>query len=215
MLNQIKSEYVFFWIEDHICLSGVNYFNQVVAEMKILDAEYLLYSAFHQGETLDSYNGIPLFDSGAIIQVNYDATRHLQRIEFVKSNKLICATFIISCCSILSNKLFKKVVLTKDPIINRWPKETPFDFEKNERDTHWLPMKVAQTKQEFFAFIDDDHGRTGYSLIGRGLYPNRVSRESILKVRKSYLKIMPPLFVIHWYVSLREKINVLFAKIQK
>jgi hypothetical protein len=215
MLYEINSEYVFFWIEDHLCLSGVNYFNQVVNEMKMLDAEYLLYSAFHQGETLGSYNCMPLFDGETIIKVNYDPKRHLQRTEFIKKNKLICATFIISCCSILSNKLFKKVVLKKDPLINRWPKETPFDFEKNERDTHWLPMKVAQTKREFFAFIDDDHGRAGNSLIGRGLYPNRVSRESTLKVRGSYLNIALPLFVIHLYISLREKINVLFAKMQK
>ena len=210
MLHEINSEYVFFWIEDHLCLSGVNYFNQVVSEMKVLDAEYLLYSWFHQGEALKSYSCLPSVDGNTIIKVDYDAKRHRQRMDMLKNNKL-CPTYIISCTAIFNLKLFKKVIVTNDPILKRYPKHSPFDFEKSQRYTHWLPIRVAQTKLEFFAPIDDDQGRVGYSLIARGLYPSRVLRESILKVRNSYLGIMPPFFVTHLLFNLREDINIFYA----
>jgi hypothetical protein len=128
----------------------------------------------------------------------------------LKNNKL-CATYIISCTAIFNVKLFKKVVVTNDPIFKRYPKDSPFDFEKSERYTHWLPIRVAQTKLEFFAAIDDDHGRVGSSLIARGLYPSRVLRESILKLRNSYLGITPPLFVTRLFFNLREEINIFYA----
>jgi hypothetical protein len=215
MLHEINSAYVFFWIEDHLCLSGINYFNRVVAEMKMLEAEYLPYSAFHEGETLLSYSFLPMVEDETIVSVNYDGKEHKQRMEFVKNNKLICVTFVISCCAIFNIKLFKKIVLTNDPFLNRWSKYTPFDFEKNERDTHWLPIRVAQTKREFFACIDDDFGRVGHSLIARGLYPDRVSPESRLKVRRSYLTIKLPLFFGLFYSILKEKINLLYVKLSK
>jgi len=210
MLHEINSEYVFYWIEDHLCLAGVDYFNQVVSEMKILDAEYLLYSWFHQGEALKSYSCLPSVDGKTIIKVDYDAKMHRQRIGILNKNKLF-PTYIISCTAIFNVKLFKKVVATNDPIFKRYPKDSPFDFEKSQRYTHWLPIRVAQTKLEFFAPIDDDQGRVGYSLIARGLYPSRVLRESILKVRNSYLGITPPLFVTRLLFNLREEINIFYA----
>jgi hypothetical protein len=213
MLAEINSEYVFFWIEDHLCMAGVNYFNQVVSDMKMFGAEYLLYTAFHEGDTLGSYSCLPSVESDTIIQLDYDVKSHAQRMEFVKNNTIICANFIIGCCAIFNNKLFKKVLLTNDPLIKRAPKETPFDFEKNEKATHWLPIKVAQTKKEFFAFIDDDHDRKGYSLMSRGLYPNRVSRES--RVRNSYFNLKLPLFILLFYCYLRDKINALYSKMSR
>ena len=212
MLHEINSEYVFFWIEDHLCLSGVGYFNQIVAEMKKYGAEYLLYTAFHHGATRGSFDCLPFNDGDSIIIVNYDINSHLKRLEYISNNNLISASYVISTCSILSVPLFVKIILKNDPLIKRWPKETPFDFEKNQRDTHWLPIRVAQTKREFFAFIDDDHGREGHSLISRGLYPNRVSRETMSKVRSSHLNIKSALFRSRFFFYLRETINILYGK---
>jgi hypothetical protein len=61
-------------------------------------------------------------------------------------------------------------------ISRKWPTETPFDFEKSHKDTHWLPIRCGVSKEELFVSIDDDHGEPGSSLISRGLYPNRVPR---------------------------------------
>jgi hypothetical protein len=213
MLHEINSEYIFFWIEDQLCVSGVNYFNQVVAEMKMFGAEYLLYTAFHDGEGIRSFDGLSSLDSDAIIAVNYDRKSHKRRMRFVSSNKLICATFIISCCCIVKWSLFKRIILENDPLIKRSPMETPFDFEKNQRDTHWLPMRVAQTKREFFAFIDDDHGREKHSLISRGLYPNRISRAAMLEIRESNLKRSSSLFHRRVFYYYREIINRCYSKI--
>lgn len=187
MLHEISSEYVFFWIEDHICLSGVDYFNQVVSEMKAFKADYLLYSAFHNGTTLKSYNCLPTINGNSIITVNYDIESHRKRLEYIKNNKMNCPSFVISACSIQHVSLFKRNILTNDPEIKRWPIETPFDFEKNQHDIHWLPINIAQTKSEFFAFIDDDQGTECHCLISRGLYPDRVSRDTMLKIRNSNL----------------------------
>ncbi|NQU32110.1 MAG: hypothetical protein HQ521_02650 [Bacteroidetes bacterium] len=68
-----------------------------------------------------------------------------------------------------------------DPKLRRWPKETPFDFEKNDKDLHWLPIKMAISKDELFACIDDDNGIPGYSLQSRGLYPKREIRLKPIK----------------------------------
>ena len=37
--------------------------------------------------------------------------------------------YIISAVSIFSSKLFKKIILSNHPLLKRWSKETPFDFE--------------------------------------------------------------------------------------
>jgi hypothetical protein len=59
----------------------------------------------------------------------------------------------------------------------KWPKETPFDFEKSSHDVHWLPIRTGLSKQELFASIDDDSIAPGSSLISRGLYPAREPRK--------------------------------------
>jgi hypothetical protein len=187
MLESIDSPYVLFWVEDHICIGGVSYLNQVVAEMNAAGSEYLLYSAFHNGDSVRSFARLPWRDSEAIIALDYDRAAHRRRMGYVKRNNLVCSTFVISCLGIFRRELFERILLTNDPLIKRWPKETPFDFEKNQNDVHWLPLRVAQTKRELFAFIDDDHGRESHSLISRGLYPNRVSRQHMVETREAHL----------------------------
>lgn len=191
MLKSIGTEYVFFWIEDQICLAGVDYFNQVVAEMKRANAEYLLYTAFHEGDSVRSFATLPSTLTDSLMVLDYDAARHRQRMALIRELRLTCATFVISAPSILARSLFARILTANDPVVKRSPRETPFDFEKNSRDTHWLPIRVAQTRREFFAFVDDDHGRAKHSLISRGLYPNRIQRSALLNMRESHLKRKP------------------------
>ena len=93
--------------------------------------------------------------------------------------------FIIAACSIFKNELFRRIVLADDPVQKRWPKETPFDFEKKPTDVHWRPLRVALPRQEIFASIDDDHVHPGSCLISRNLYPCRERRQTYAISNKS------------------------------
>ncbi len=55
--------------------------------------------------------------------------------------------------------------------LRRFSKKTPFDIEKPQYRTDLLPIKLAISKQELFACIDDDLDMPGYQLIKRGNYP--------------------------------------------
>ena len=54
--------------------------------------------------------------------------------------------------------------------LRRYVKECPFDLEKSPIRTDVLPIRIALSKQELFACIDDDIDVPGYSLISRGAY---------------------------------------------
>jgi hypothetical protein len=130
-------------------------------------------------------------------------------------------------CSITSKKLFINLVTKKDPLIPRWNKLVPFDFEKNQYDVHWLPYKLGVLKQEFFASIDDDNNYPGSSLASRGLYDTNISREHMLdnrnKTFRSKLKLKNRILkysivrniyyvIIKFIIDIREKINSLYSK---
>lgn len=53
--------------------------------------------------------------------------------------------------------------------LTNFPKETPFDFEKNNSRVDLLPIKIALPRQELFASIDYD-AFPKYSLLSRGMY---------------------------------------------
>lgn len=54
--------------------------------------------------------------------------------------------------------------------LRRYDKECPFDLEKAPTRTDILPFRMALSRQELFACIDDDLDIPGYSLIKRGAY---------------------------------------------
>lgn len=58
--------------------------------------------------------------------------------------------------------------------LRRYSKETPFELEKDGTRIDILPLKIALTRQELFACIDDDLNVPGYSLVSRGLYKTSV-----------------------------------------
>ena len=179
MSKEINSEYVFNWIEDHVNLQNSEYFNSIINELKEIEGEYLMYSAFFFGEQLESYKKLKIFETNNLVYLNYDLNNHYQRINEIDyskpisdkanrvRNKLAASKYIISMPSILKTNLFKNILKNKDLIFKRWPINTPFDFEKRLDDISWLPLKVACVKEEFFATIDDNHGFRGYSLIER------------------------------------------------
>lgn len=59
----------------------------------------------------------------------------------------------------------------------RFVKQTPFELEITQDRLYILPVRIASSREEFFACIDDDVNKDGsmegYQLIKRGLYPLR------------------------------------------
>lgn len=174
MLGDITSDYVFLWMEDQINIAPIIYFNEVMEDIVKASIDMMwCYTFFNIDNRFDNIKMLDersidyfLFDldSYAIIQKNYPGA------------------YIINYATIMKSSLFKKIILTPMQKL-KWPKETPFDFEKDHEHTEWLPLKVAKLKKEMFAPIDDDR-KPNYSLQSRGLYPKREGRSSYAIVNK-------------------------------
>ncbi|MDP1677940.1 MAG: hypothetical protein Q8L88_13865 [Bacteroidota bacterium] len=170
MLSDINGDYVFFWLEDHINLARIELLENTIAEMKEHDIDYMLYTFWQNGQLRERYRGVELLSGNKIEYFTHTAENN----RIIQKN--FGGSYLISAASIVKTSLFHKIILADDPIQKRWPKETPYDFEKAPTDVHWLPMNVGIPKQELFASIDDDHDVKGSCLQSRGLYPIREGR---------------------------------------
>lgn len=70
----------------------------------------------------------------------------------------------------LFNKINQKIFKGR---IRKYPKETPFEMEKDPERIDILPLKFSLPNRELFACIDDNINVKGYSLVERGLYRNK------------------------------------------
>ena len=171
ILNGCQSDYVFFWVEDHICLVQPEIIKEIISEMKDLRADQCLYSFLHNQHT-KIFQVVPPDNVGSLIDV-WTINR--------KSASIIQRTlgkdfYVTSMDTIMRRDIFLKILHSPKPFISRWPIHFPFDFEKLYNDGAIRDIRIALPKLEIFACIDDDHGVDGYSLISRGVYPNRISR---------------------------------------
>jgi hypothetical protein len=177
MLKDIDSDFVFFWIEDHINMVKVSKYDEILNEMKENHCDHLCYSWWHDAyKKRFSFLKAKETSNLNIYQMNKE------NINIMKKN-FDQEFYIISAVSISSSRLFKKIILSNHPLLKRWSKKTPFDFEKKYTDISFLGFNAAVSKFELFAPIDDNHGGgPRYSLIGRDLYPNRMSRVEIMNL---------------------------------
>jgi hypothetical protein len=152
-----------------------------------LDVDYLLYSFFNDGVRGQYYTSLPPLVEGEFVDVwRIDDTS----ISAIRKN-VGCDFYVVSAASIMRKDFFFRVLFSRKPYLKRWPQSLPFDFEKKSSDRVVPTFFSALPKIELFAAIDDDHGAVGYSLISRGLYPNRMSRAEIkqLEYKRSYALI--------------------------
>lgn len=180
--KEIDTDFVLFWIEDHINMVDVKKYDEILDEMKQYKVDVLPYSWFSRRKLDTKYKGINNHIGKNIGFFLYDVHTH-----FIIEKNIEGGSYIIGCTSIFSMSLFKKIINNNDPILKRWPKKTPFDFEKGPKDTHWLPFVQGIPKYELFASIDDDvhaYEYEGLSLQTRGLYSKRVTRTKELEIRK-------------------------------
>ena len=148
----LKSQYVFYWIEDHICIGGYKFFNNVIKSLYKHKIDYLPYSWFFFGKNIKSFNSKTLNSSSEFFYKDYYKNDHLERLNLVERNKLIADIYIISCCSIMNKKIFVKLLSTKDRIFLKWNKFLPFNFEKDQYDMHWLPYRIGILKKRIICF---------------------------------------------------------------
>src|SRR3972149_2522522 len=188
LIKEIDTDFVLFWIEDHLNMVDVKKYDEILDEMKQNKVDVLPYSWFSRRKLDIKYNGINSHIGKNIGFFLYDVTWH-----FIIEKNVEGGAYIIICVSIFSSSLFKKIINKNDPVFKRWSKKTPFDFEKGPKDTHWLPFVQGIPKYELFASIDDDvhaYKNEGLSLQSRGLYPKRVVRNKEMEMRKRPDKIV-------------------------
>ena len=182
LLKYISTEYVMVWIEDQICMCGVDSLNRIIKDMSSKKVAYLGYTWFGLGTFIKEFNNINKQNAGTIWFVDYsrDINQQRQKNSLDLIGRKSC---IISMPAIFSFGLFTELLNCRRPYLRRWPKETPFDFEKKWNDEYLLPVRYGIPKFEIFATIDDDNAVKGSSLISRSLYPRRISREKLLELR--------------------------------
>jgi hypothetical protein len=182
MIENADSDYFLMWFEDILCVGGVDYLNEVLVEMHTLSADFLMHSFFHSGMELSSFDSVLSGTGVAVAYSDYGHEEHKRRLAEIRERGLICSTFVVSLPSILRRDLLREILQTR-PTSPKWPKRTPFDFEREPHEIGLLPMRRAIPLRELFAAIDDDHGEPGYSLIARGQYAERVPRENLTQNR--------------------------------
>ena len=170
LVKNIKSEYIFFWIEDHICLVSPIKIEKVMIEMKKFNVDLLHYSLFNS-DTWGIFNLLPITNDGKYIRVC--------SIDEISGPKVIKARsrnfYVVSAVCIFEKNFFFKVLLSNRPLLKRHSKFLPYDFEKKFIDNVANKISTAIPKEELFASIDTTYIK-GYSLIERGLYPDRFSQ---------------------------------------
>lgn len=191
-VKNLKTSYVFIWNEDHINAAGYDKFNKIVSDIKAKELDIFFYSFFNEGAIVDSFKIDESKETENIIYLENNESVLKKRLEIMKKNKIGGPRFVISLVSIISSKLFVKVIMANDPPIKRWPKNTPFDFEKNHRDIHWLPLKTGVSKFKFFYPQDVKFNYKGENLTF--LEKNKIN----------YSKLM--------YIKIRELINKIISR---
>jgi hypothetical protein len=83
-----------------------------------------------------------------------------------------------SLVTVVTRKRFISRLVDFKGELLRWPHETPFNFERIWAFERLDKVVIAIPKKELFVSIDDDVD-FNYSLISRGLYPNRINRDQL------------------------------------
>ena len=208
LVQDIGEGYLLYWIEDHVNIANLQTLNTVIDEVTRSGIDQIQYSFFNRVK-YESCEAIFSEENDHFRVVNFTDKTWASYLSNC-NNRGIVNPYLISLASIMSVQHFKSILRKRDPILRRHSKHTPFDFEKNHVDTHWLPLKTGILGKEIFANIDTDHD--GLSLISRGLYHdsaeppltisiNSVSESKGVDFRKSihqFLSLVLPKRLLHF-----------------
>jgi mannose-6-phosphate isomerase-like protein (cupin superfamily) len=118
MLPKAKYDYILMWNEDHLNLAPQNLYAGIAAEMKLQKIDYMLYSWWQFGDSVERYK---LLD---IDKFKYIDTVYLTKNKWKKLIKAGHPYGIISSMGIFHKDFFKKLLL-KDKV------KLPIFFTKN------------------------------------------------------------------------------------
>ncbi len=191
MLKDISTDFVFFWLEDHINIAPITAYDELIDEMFKSHSDFVCYSWWNNERLQNVYKDVPKTEYSHISSFVLD-----KRTQKEVEKKY--PAFIIGMVGIFSASLFKKVVLETSLFMRQYPKYTPFNFEKGGGEKKWLPLNYAILKKELFASIDAGE----HSLQARGLYPKRVTRDpndgtmpSHIAKKENLFKKYTPIFI--------------------
>jgi hypothetical protein len=209
MLDQIDTDFILCWVEDHLNMEKISKYDEILNEMKDSNVDHLLLSWWHEPEK-ETYNHIDAFETENLKIYNMNVSN----IKIINDG-IGKSFYMVSLHSILSYSFFKKII-DNPPKFRRWPKETPFDFEKSSQKSFLLPFRTALPKSELFVNIDFDNGVEGYSLISRGLYQSAQIGDSIREIRKQKInvnKFFLRRFIPHFLYVFLGKLKIFFRRI--
>ena len=172
--KNIKTDLVMTWVEDHIFMNSNKHFEEVLKEMFLKKINCLHYS-FHTEYNKKFFNSLPVDYSGEYLK-SWKFNKELTQ-KYCK--KYFSEKYSIPLMSIMTLQFFNEVLYCQKPYFKRWHKSYPFDFEKKIKDNISPSYTVGFPNHELFAAIDDDQNNKNYSLISRGLYPERIRRNNI------------------------------------
>ena len=185
--ENLKSEIIFFWIEDHLCIKESNIINEIVSEIHQNKIDHLMYSFYHKGDLLKQLKLIPHNKKNFISYADLSFENY-EKIKLWHLSNNIIPDYLISLCSFMSLEFLKRN-LQVSKHNKKYNKMLPFNFEKSFKEKEIIPFKAGFLNKELFVSIDDDHGEKGYSLISRGLYQNRKTKAEMDMIRNKKIKI--------------------------
>jgi hypothetical protein len=183
VVDKVQNQYLFFWIEDHLFIKSGDEFKNLISDIYASKVDYIGYSWFGQGKFLEEFSEISKEEFDNLYSIFYSNETNNKR-QKNSLNIIGSYSYIISCCGIFQKEFFIKLLKVDKPFLPRWSKFTPFNFEKRWDDIYILPINYGILKREFFVSIDDDNRHPGSCLISRNLYPERIGRSELLKIRE-------------------------------
>ena len=152
IIKNNNSDIIFFWVEDHICIANFSKINSVVNEMYENKIDYLTYSFFHKGASLDPLEAIDYEKKKEINFFTYNFENY-NKIKSWYRKEDIAPEYLISCCSFMSIEFLKKIYYNRKK--NKYNKMLPLIL-KSFSESEILPFKNAVLNEEMFVSIDDD-----------------------------------------------------------
>jgi hypothetical protein len=198
MLEKAKNDYILIWIEDHINLAPQDIYKEIVKELNQDKVDHLLYSWWLDGHVRKKYDKIGFKQFNYIDTIEITSNNWNNNGDLVSLISIVHKDFFrklleedVRKWPRLFGRIVHKLIYLPNYIgfkipdvkyfeyvnhhifknkLPKFPKETPFNIEKEPYRIDLLPMKIAFPKRELFACIDDDFLTEGYSLQSRGLY---------------------------------------------
>lgn len=171
LVATVKTEIVIQVIEDHLLVCNSEILGAVAEEMLREQIDIVHYSWFSLEKTTSLLDGIPSSDSNYLRSFVLDGNaRNTWLKNYRQKKNRIEGPHAVSLAAMFRKSFYEKVLNSYDLSAARFSQQEPFDFEKNLADLHALPYRLAESKIELFACIDDDNLFPGSSLQKRGIY---------------------------------------------